>query len=582
MENLNNDNKNKNTPKANCFYIGSKNFFFHDQKFMSYQLQPITNLTNIEQICGGSSDLFLLNQKKEMFKFEPRSDIHKYLPEYKVEVDLKNDGIVQIDHSYYNGLFLTYSGRVYFIGTNNSSLNIPLEKVDDLKPNKAYLVEHFTKKNIFIKKILCTSINNYFITSDNDLYGNGYNSNGQLGNGSLTNLQLPIKMFGNVSDVYGSTRANHVHFTTFNNELRGTGYNSSGQLGIGHEKETNTCTVAENISGNDIKTMSLPWEASIILFKDGKILSTGKAKINGRDSKSNKFLPIPQLKDVRCINIESSENFTILLTIENEMYGLNIENRPVQKITSSILPKNIKYELSSTLNTVFLYPETGHSSNNSDFLILLESGKFSDYTLKNFNIKIHKSLVECRLNKTPIEEIETVLNEYNDDKLKIQSFFKWVYSGFIEDYAFTKEVCDKLQIDDFCTRSFEDDLLLLYNDEDTKNFNLLVKVDDEDEEDEDEDLEEIPVHKYILYARSGLFREMFNQIEENANSVTDYSSKTIESLEILIKYFYTSKIELTADHDPQLIVEELNDALEYYQLNENCNLSFLLSLLLKK
>ncbi|KAJ3436095.1 btk-binding protein-related [Anaeramoeba flamelloides] len=107
----------------------------------------------------------------------------------------------------------------------------------------------------------------------------------------------------------------------------------------------------------------------------------------------------------------------------------------------------------------------------------------------------------------------------------------------------------------------------LFNDEDSKDFTLLIKND----EDEDE-YEEIPVHKIILLTRSGLFREMFENITEESKSVKDYSGKSIESIEILIKYFYTEKIELTADHDPLLIIEELEDSIEYYQLNENSNI----------
>ncbi|KAJ3433236.1 pep-cterm sorting domain-containing protein [Anaeramoeba flamelloides] len=114
----------------------------------------------------------------------------------------------------------------------------------------------------------------------------------------------------------------------------------------------------------------------------------------------------------------------------------------------------------------------------------------------------------------------------------------------------------------------------LFNDEDSKDFTLLIKNDGEGErEDGDDDkYEEIPVHKIILLTRSGLFREMFQNITEESKSVKDYSGKSIESIEILIKYFYTGKIELTADHDSLLIIEELEDSLEYYQLNENSNI----------
>ncbi|KAJ3443885.1 kelch-like protein [Anaeramoeba flamelloides] len=100
---------------------------------------------------------------------------------------------------------------------------------------------------------------------------------------------------------------------------------------------------------------------------------------------------------------------------------------------------------------------------------------------------------------------------------------------------------------------------------------------DDDFDDDDDDFEAIPVHKHTLVARSGVFREMFqnlllNENVKNTNSVQDYSNKTIESLEIFVKYLYTSKIELTGGEGPQMIVEVLEDSIEYYQLNKNSNL----------
>ncbi|KAJ3426006.1 btk-binding protein-related [Anaeramoeba flamelloides] len=99
----------------------------------------------------------------------------------------------------------------------------------------------------------------------------------------------------------------------------------------------------------------------------------------------------------------------------------------------------------------------------------------------------------------------------------------------------------------------------LYNDDDSKDFKILVNIEDQKEEenkDKDVNYEEIPVHKFILLARSGLFRAMFDYVNEkdNTNKVQDYTNKSIESLKILIKYLYTNSIELTTEQDPKLIV----------------------------
>ncbi|KAJ3448190.1 pep-cterm sorting domain-containing protein [Anaeramoeba flamelloides] len=211
-----------------------------------------------------------------------------------------------------------------------------------------------------------------------------------------------------------------------------------------------------------------------------------------------------------------------------------------------------------------------------EFLVLLEKGKFSDYELmENKKLKVHKRFVELRTNSS-VKQIEDILVNYKENEIMI--FLKWVYSGNIINYMIVNEICKQLGIENLYSKSFYDDLFKLYKDEESKNFNLLVKQEDfsddndDDDDDDNENFEEIPVHKYILYTRSGLFREMFDQIDENSDSITDYSKKSIESLEIFVKYLYTNKIELTADDDPQLVVEELQDAVDYYQLSKYSNL----------
>ncbi|KAJ6247882.1 hypothetical protein M0813_18517 [Anaeramoeba flamelloides] len=56
--------------------------------------------------------------------------------------------------------------------------------------------------------------------------------------------------------------------------------------------------------------------------------------------------------------------------------------------------------------------------------------------------------------------------------------------------------------------------------------------------------------------------------KDNINKIQDYTNVSIESLKILVEYFYTNSIELTVNQDPKLIVDELSDAGEYYQLND--------------
>ncbi|KAJ6251323.1 btk-binding protein-related [Anaeramoeba flamelloides] len=207
----------------------------------------------------------------------------------------------------------------------------------------------------------------------------------------------------------------------------------------------------------------------------------------------------------------------------------------------------------------------------------------SPTAFKNFKGSkiLTKSIVEFRT-KLTIDQIQNKLFGEKSSITKEQtlSFLKWIYNDEISDIEKLEQIFNLLELTfpPSVDNTLEKDIAQLYQDDESKDFKILVKIDDQEEENEEEEdkegkYEEIPVHKFILLSRSGLFRAMFDYVNEkdNTNKVQDYTNKSIESLKILIKYFYTNSIEMTADQDPELIVDELSDAVEYYQLNDQYN-----------
>ncbi|KAJ3448509.1 regulator of chromosome condensation [Anaeramoeba flamelloides] len=124
------------------------------------------------------------------------------------------------------------------------------------------------------------------------------------------------------------------------------------------------------------------------------------------------------------------------------------------------------------------------------------------------------------------------------------------------------------------------ELVKEYNNKNKNNTNDNERVD----EIVDEAIEEIPVHDFILFARSGLYRAFFDYIKENqiTNKVKDYSEKSISTLRIFIKFLYFDKLIFTKDDDIKLVIEELSDASEYYQLNPRSKLVFQINQMKKK
>ncbi|KAJ6237817.1 btk-binding protein-related [Anaeramoeba flamelloides] len=238
---------------------------------------------------------------------------------------------------------------------------------------------------------------------------------------------------------------------------------------------------------------------------------------------------------------------------------------------------------------------------SEDFLYLFQKGIFCDSKINE--IKVHKLLLEWRIGET-IDNIQKVFKKYSN--INIKEFLRWVYSDDFngkEQSVFT-DICKDFGIKNpqNSQKSLKRDLKNLVTDEKTKDFTILIKVPLDKLEDNttENDIQinqklngnelkdmltvekEIKIHKLILIARSQLYRDMFTNITETINSVHDYSGKSFQTLKIFYKFLYTRKIEFENDDDVDLIINELEDVIDYYQLNSNSYLIKELEKLKKK
>ncbi|KAJ3442139.1 hypothetical protein M0812_11869 [Anaeramoeba flamelloides] len=171
-----------------------------------------------------------------------------------------------------------------------------------------------------------------------------------------------------------------------------------------------------------------------------------------------------------------------------------------------------------------------------EFKMLLKNKELTDFEIHG--IKCHKQLIEVRTKQDP--EI-TLIKHLN-----------------IQDV-----------IENSITKSWEE----AYLDETKKDFTLLVtwKFDPEEEEEEAE-IVEIKIHKTLLFARLGLFHEMFTKLEKDEEKiikVTDHSDKRVDTITIFVRFLYKSKIETSGDYELKpKVLKELVDLPLYFKINE--------------
>ncbi|KAJ6252706.1 ankyrin repeat-containing protein [Anaeramoeba flamelloides] len=182
-------------------------------------------------------------------------------------------------------------------------------------------------------------------------------------------------------------------------------------------------------------------------------------------------------------------------------------------------------------------------------------------------IRYHKILFELRLgSEENCEKFLKVLKTKTKEQANL--FFKWVY-GNVDIWGELKEIIG----------IFEELNLKKFYYQKAGTYNLLkdFKTLNEDNEKYPKDFEilvenkPIKVHKFVLCARSGLFRNMFSSIEEEILNISDYSQKSFETIQILINYFYSNSIDCSKIEKKKLpnILLELADLFDYYQLEQN-------------
>ncbi|KAJ6236229.1 hypothetical protein M0813_27983 [Anaeramoeba flamelloides] len=546
-------------------------------------------------VCGDEIDFLVWKKPNKLEFYEQYKEKRKYqLP--------KNERIKDIASSRKTYLILTESGKVWSLANSNGSKEVPLRDADLSTYDKLRPVTFFEEKKLFVNSLTMGIYSGHYLCNGDQLYASGSNYRGALGANKKGGLvPLPVYVHDKVTKIFaGSAGTNSFFITSKPDLLYACGNNLNGELGIGSTRSQNKPAVVKNFLGSEILTVKSGNSHTILINKKGQTFSCGHTRKNGLGVEKTIFTLIPELKKKKAVQLATGLRRTLVLTDQNELYGWgfdkslfptdesNMNNRFPIKITlpgffNIFLRSKGMIRIFSGSDVSFLCLDFKNTL-SEDLRLLFESKKFCDCeigTLGN-KIPVHKALVECRT-KLTIEQIQKKLfGQKNSTITKEQtlSFLKWVYYDEISEKD--KEKLEqtfnslKLTFPPSVDNTLEKDIARLYQDDDSKDFKILVKIEEENEnEDEDEEVnyEEIPVHKFILLARSGLFRAMFDYVNEkdSTNKVQDYTNKSFESLKILIKYFYTNSIEQTTNEDPKLIFGELSDAVEYYQLNDQCN-----------
>ncbi|KAJ3449061.1 regulator of chromosome condensation [Anaeramoeba flamelloides] len=555
---------------SNIKTLGDKN---GKKKRIFETLDPIKTfpeeVTKIDDLVSNyDNNIVFLSSEGKLYQ-STAEQYHEKLKEFENLPPMKS-----IASGYHHFLALSNEEkpRVYGWGQNGyEQLGFDNKRGDVLKPT---LIESLKDENI--GQICSTGFCSFFLNkTTNILFGCGDNYNGKLGKPEIEEFKAKIqKLHENVANVFGG-HSDHTLMKKTDGKLYGFGLNRSGELGLGHKTNALTPTQIKLVFPvEDISKIIIGYQFSFILTNDGKLYVAGCKQKTGFGSDLTEFKQYPQFKNNNTIikDIDCGYNLFVILTQDNEIWvqgifgGFGTSNSPViRKIQTG---NNLINDLSSynqikccDQDLIFFLKSNSYLS--QDLGKLLKNGYISDCNIQD--IPVHKILIETRIGKS-FDLIKKYL-ESNCKLNEIQDLLKWIYCDQMINFKRTNELLNHFGIQNAQkTKLLTNDLKQLLFDEQTSDFKLVVKNEEEDEEEEEEE-EELYIHKFILAARSGLFLNMFQNLEENLQKVKDYSGKSLETIELLISFLYTDELPITADTDQEFIKEEFEDIVDYYQLN---------------
>ena len=193
-----------------------------------------SSFSNISKISAGSTHSLFQNNKEEIFSCGKNNYGECGLGHFnhpRITPSLIPDAppnIVYFVCGDLQSLFLDCEGNVFSVGNNeygqlglghNTAQNV-LNKIPNIPP---------------IKIISIVNASCYLIDFEGNLWSFGYNGDGQLGHGDMRNINIPkvISTLKDIQQISNSRTALHFLAKNSQNQIFGSGNNSYGQLGTG-------------------------------------------------------------------------------------------------------------------------------------------------------------------------------------------------------------------------------------------------------------------------------------------------------------------------------------------------------------
>uniref|UniRef100_A0A672IJ87 RCC1 and BTB domain-containing protein 2-like n=1 Tax=Salarias fasciatus TaxID=181472 RepID=A0A672IJ87_SALFA len=300
-----------------------------------------------------------------------------------------------------------------------------------------------------VTEVACGSHHTIALTTDGEVYAWGYNNSGQVGSGSTANQPTPRRVSSCLqSKVVVNIACGQLCSMAVldNGEIYGWGYNCNGQLGLGNNGNQQTpCRIAA-LQGVNIVQVACGYAHTLALTDEGFVYAWGANSYGqlGTGNKSNQALPT-------LINTDKERMVEVAACHTSHTSAAKTQSGQVlmwgqcrgQAVAS---PHLTHFSTTDDVFACFATPAvTWHllSVDGDDYLTVAQSLKkefdspeISDlkFLVDGKCIHVHKALLKIRC-----EHFRVLLNETDEDAIEVHQFSYLVYRAFLE-YLYTDSI----------------------------------------------------------------------------------------------------------------------------------------------
>uniref|UniRef100_A0A8C6LFI6 RCC1 and BTB domain containing protein 2 n=8 Tax=Nothobranchius TaxID=28779 RepID=A0A8C6LFI6_NOTFU len=300
-----------------------------------------------------------------------------------------------------------------------------------------------------VTEVACGSHHTIALTSDGEVFAWGYNNSGQVGSGSTANQPTPRRVSSCLQNkvVINIGCGQLCSMAVLDNgEIYGWGYNCNGQLGLGNNGNQQTpCRIAA-LQGINVVQVACGYAHTLALTDEGFVYAWGANSYGqlGTGNKSNQALPT-------LINTDKERMVEVAACHTSHTSAAKTQSGQVlmwgqcrgQAVSS---PHLTHFGTTDDVFACFATPAvTWHllSVDGDDHMTVaqslkkeFDSAEISDlkFLVDGKCIYVHKALLKIRC-----EHFRTLLNETDEDTIEIHQFSYLVYRAFLE-YLYTDTI----------------------------------------------------------------------------------------------------------------------------------------------